>query len=51
MAQDDFLSKFGRKNIVVEGPTETIETVYETEMIIVTDDEPDFDGLLTAEGI
>merc|ERR1712156_299603 len=52
MAQGKFLSQFGRKDTVVEGPTEIVKTVYETEMIIVTDDDWDLKGdrLLTAQG-
>ena len=52
MAQPNFLSKFNRKDTVVETPTEIIKTVYETEMVIVTDDDWDLKGdkLLTAQG-
>ena len=51
MAQPNFLSKFNRKDTVVETPLEIIKTVYETEMVIVTDDNWDLsDKLLTAEG-
>jgi len=52
MAHSDFLSKFGRKDTVIEGPTEIIRTIYETEMVIVTDDDWDLRGdkLLTTQG-
>ena len=52
IAEKNFLSKFNRKKTVVETPTEIIETVYETEMVIVTDDDWDLkEGkLLTPQG-
>ena len=52
MAQQEFLSQFGREDNVLETSTEIIKTVYETEMVIVTDDDWDFNGdkLLTAQG-
>ena len=52
MAQQEFLSQFGREDTELETPTEVIKTIYETEMVIVTDDDWDFNGgkLLTAQG-
>ena len=52
MAQQEFLSQFGREDTELETPNEIIKTIYETEMVIVTDDDWDLkEGkLLTAQG-
>ena len=52
MAHQNFTSQLARNNTEVETETEIIRTVYETEMVIVTDDDWDLKGnrLLTVQG-
>ena len=52
MAHQNFTSQLSRNNTEVETETEIIRTVYETEMVIVTDDDWDLKGnrLLTVQG-
>jgi len=52
MAHQNFTSKLSRNNSEVETATKIIRTVYETEMVIVTDDDWDYNGdrLLTVQG-
>ena len=53
MTHQNFTSKLSRNNSEVETATKIIRTVYETEMVIVTDDDWDLNGkplLLTVQG-
>ena len=52
MTHQNFTSKLSRNKSEVETATKIIRTVYETEMVIVTDDDWDYKGdrLLTVQG-